>query len=111
MRISRRVRLVNVEILGVIYGSLAGFATLVGLTVCLCMKCRKTTSNQGAVLYETVANVGTGVQRPIQSYNQEGVYTPLPVQQQTPGEFEMVSIALPPQHSAPPTVNQDPQRN
>ncbi|XP_062598587.1 uncharacterized protein LOC134260017 [Saccostrea cucullata] len=97
----------TVAILGVIYGSLAGLASLVGLTICLCIKCRKTTSNQGAFLYQRIANDETGVQTPIQSYNQDRVYSPYPVHQQTDGELEMFSTAPPPQRNLPPTKNQD----
>ncbi|XP_062598593.1 uncharacterized protein LOC134260024 [Saccostrea cucullata] len=88
-------------ILGIIFGSLAGLATLIGLVVCLCVcVCRKTTPNQGAVLYYNPnTNAGATVlqttQTSTQPYTQQGFYSPYPVQN---GAF---SGASPPQYSPP----------
>ncbi|XP_062577896.1 uncharacterized protein LOC134239759 [Saccostrea cucullata] len=98
-------------ILGIIFGSLAGLATLIGLIVCLCVcVCRKTSPNQGTVLYYNPnTNAGATVlqttQTSIQPYTQQGFYSPYPVQMQPSGQATgqsgAISGALPPQYSPP----------
>ncbi|XP_062590155.1 uncharacterized protein LOC134251755 isoform X2 [Saccostrea cucullata] len=96
-------------ILGIIFGSLAGLAILIGLLVCLCVcVCRKTTPNQGTVLYYNPnTNVGATVlqttQSPEQPYTQLRFYPTYPEQMQAPGQATgqsgAFSGALPPQYS------------
>ncbi|XP_062612267.1 cysteine and tyrosine-rich protein 1-like [Saccostrea cucullata] len=98
-------------ILGIIFGSLAGLATLIGLVVCLCVcVCRKTTPSQGTVLYynpntNAGANMLQTSQTSIPSYNQQGFYSSYPVQMQPPGQATgqsgAFSGASPPQYSPP----------
>ncbi|XP_061186581.1 uncharacterized protein LOC133194691 [Saccostrea echinata] len=103
-------------ILGIIFGALAGLATLIGLIVCLCVYvCKKATPRQGTVIYyNTNPNAGTTVlqtnQTPMQPYIQQGFYSPYPVQMQATGQGVAASFASPPQYSPPQqsTENQVP---
>ncbi|XP_061186582.1 uncharacterized protein LOC133194693 [Saccostrea echinata] len=90
---SRKLR----STIGIIFGALAGLATLIGLIVCLCVcVCRKTTPSQRAVIYYN-PNVGTTVmqanQTAMQPHNQQMLYPANPGQMQTTGHGQAFSSA------------------